>query len=330
MIMHRATARGFPVALAAACLALVGARMPAQSPRDEVAPPETSIASLQLAPDVAERLQRAMSGQDYLTAEKLLLAEIDREGHSARAARLLAYAGAVYFRNRDYMNASIAWKKSEAIAPLEGNLRFCMAMAFIQIGHADWARGELQSLAGQNAKDAIFPYWLGRLSYDGHEYEKAIAYFQRAIELDPRMARAYDNLGLCYYYENQNDSAVSQFEKAIELEQGSAHPSPWPYLNLAVTQQFLNQPGKAEKNLREAIRLDAKLAKAHFQLGTVLEDTGRAEEALKELGEAARLEGEYPEPHMAMARILHKLGREDEAKQEVEAYRKLRAAHPAQ
>jgi len=327
--MHRAAARGFPVALAAACLALMGARMPGQSPRDEVAPPETSIASLQLATEVADRLQKAMSAQDYVTAERLLLTEIDHEGHSARAARLLAYAGAVYFRNHDYMNASIAWKKSEAIAPLGGNLRFCMAMAFIQIGHADWARGELQSLAAQNEKDAIFPYWLGRLSYDGHEYEKAIAYFKRAIELDPRMARAYDNLGLCYYYENQNDLAVSQYEKAIELERGSAHPSPWPYLNLGVTQQFLNQPGNAERNLREAIRLDPQLAKAHFQLGTVLEDTGRREEALKELGEAARLEGGYPEPHMAMARILHKLGREEEAKKEAEAYRKLRAAHPA-
>ena len=143
------------------------------------------------------------------------------------------------------------------------------------------------------------------------------------------MARAYDNLGLCYYYENQNELAVSNYEKAIELDRDSPHPSPWPYLNLAITQQFLNRLADAERNLREAIRLDPNLAKAHFQLATVLEDLARPEDALSELGEAARLDSTYPEPHMALARILHKLGRQKEAKKEVEIYRKLRAAQPA-
>jgi tetratricopeptide (TPR) repeat protein len=139
------------------------------------------------------------------------------------------------------------------------------------------------------------------------------------------MARAYENLGLCYYYENQNELAIANYQKAIELDRDSSHPSPWPYLNLAVTQQFLNRSADAEKNLREALRLDPTLAKAHFQLGTVLEDRGRPEDALTELGEAARLDGGYAEPHMAMARILHKLGREADAKKEVEAYRHLHA-----
>lgn len=314
---------GVRIALVGASLVLTGLRLPAQPSGEETAPPETAIASLQLPSDTAEALQKAMSGHNYLTAEKLLLAEIDRDAHSPRAARLLAYAGTVYFRNQDFMNAAIAWKKSEAIAPLSVNLRFSLAMAYIRIGHPDWARPVLESLAAQNEKDALYPYWLGRLAYDGHEYELAIKDFKKAIELDPRMARAYDNLGLAYYYENQNELAVANYEKAIELDRAAGHLSPWPFLNLAITQQFLNRQADAEKNLREALRLDPKFAKAHFQLGTVLEDAGRAEEALAELREAASLDATYPEPHMAMARILHKLGRESEAKKEVEIYRKL-------
>src|SRR3954469_18805827 len=222
-------------------LALMMLRLPAQSSREEIVPPEATIASLQLSPETADQLQRAMNEHDYTTAEKVLLAEIDRDPHTARAARLLAYAGTVYFRNQDYMNAAIAWKKSEAIAPLDRDLRFSLAMAFIRISHPDWARTVLASLAAQNEKIAIYPYWLGRLAYDGHEYKQAIQHFKQAIELDPQMARAYDNLGLCYYYENQNDFAVSNYEKAIELDRASAHLSPWPYLNLAITQQFLNR-----------------------------------------------------------------------------------------
>ena len=293
----------------------------APSSCQENAPPETAIESLQLAPETAGQLQKAMSEHNYLTAEKLLLAEIDRDPHSQRGARLLAYVGTVYFRNQDYMNASIAWKKSEAIAPLSPNLRFSLAMAYIRIAHPDWAQKVLETLATQSPNDALYPYWLGRLAYDGHKYEDAIRQFKRTIELDPAMGRAYDNLGLCYYYENKNDLAISAYEKAIELER--EHPSPWPYLDLAVTQQFLNRLADAEKNLREAIRLDAGLAKAHFQLGTVLEDSARPEEALSELREASRLDASYAEPHMAMARILHKVGREAEAKKEVGIYRQL-------
>lgn len=296
-----------------------------QSGNDDLNPPAPIIESLQLAPETAGRLQTAINAHDYITAEKLLLAEIDREPHSLHTGRLLAFAGTIYFRNQDYLNAAVAWKKAEAIAPLDANLRFLLAMAYVRMTHPEWARPVLESLAAGNNKEALYPYWLGRLDYDGHQYSSAIRHFQHAIELNPQMARAYDNLGLCFYYENQNELAVKNHEKAIELDRGSEHPSAWPYLNLAITQQFLNRLPDAEKNLREAIRLDPAFAKAHFQLGTVLEDLQQPQEALKELHEAVRLDPAYAEPHMAMARILHKLGQEAPARDEVQTYLRL---HP--
>jgi protein O-GlcNAc transferase len=217
----------------------------------------------------------------------------------------------------------VAWKKAEAIAPLDPKLQFSLAMAYIEIKRPDWARQQLEKLAAADPGNALYPYWLGRLAYDGHLYPAAMRHFQKAIELDPGMARAYDNLGLVYYYQNQNDLAVENFRKAIELERNAAHPSAWPYLNLGITEQFLNRLSDAETHLREAIRLDGKLAPAHFQLGSVLEDSGKLEEAAAELKTAAGLNPAYPEPHMALARIYHKLGQEAAARQEVEIYRRL-------
>jgi tetratricopeptide (TPR) repeat protein len=296
-----------------------------QTVNDAPAPATTAVATLELPTSTATELQHAVDTNDYLTAEMLLLAEIERDPKSAHAARLLAYAGTVYFLNQDYMGAAIAWKKSAAIAPLDPKLRFTLAMAYIRLNRTDWARQELESLAALDGKDALYPYWLGRIDYDGHEYNGAIQHFRKAIELDPKMARAYDNLGLCYYYQNQNELAVENYKKAIELDRDAGHPSEWPYLDLAITEQFLNETRDAETNLREALRLDPDFTKAHFQLGTVLEDEGRLKEALVELREAARLDATYAEPHMAIARIDHKLGNESDARDEVQAYLRL---HP--
>lgn len=316
-------------AIACACVGVIALLVPGAAPmtaqvqEDEPKQNIQAVSGLGLSEEDAAGLRAALGKSDYIAAEKILLPAIGANPKTPLAAHQLAFLGSVYLLNRDYLDAAIAWKKSEAIEPLDPRLRFSEAMAFIRMGHSDWARDVLQSLASADAKNALYPYWLGRLSYDGHQYPAAIDDFKRAIELDPEMARAYDNLGLCYYYVNQNDLAIANYQKAIELDKGSGHPSPWPYLNLAITQQFLNRQSDAESNLREALRLDPDFAKAHFQLGTVLEDEGKLEPALAELKEAARLEPEYAEPHMAIARIDHRLGRKDDAQAEVNLYLKL-------
>jgi tetratricopeptide (TPR) repeat protein len=293
------------------------------STMDEPPPTISPASSLGLMPERAAKLSNAVSARDYVTAEKLLLEEIQRDPHSLRTARLLDFAGNIYFLNSDYLSAAIAWKKSEAISPLAPSLRFSLAMAYIRIGHPDWARTVLVSLAAQQPKEALYPYWLGRLDYDAQHYADAIQNFQRAATLSPRMARAYDNLGLCYYSQNENSLAVDNFKKAIELDRNSQHRSPWPYLNLAITLQSLDQLNDAEANLREALGIDPQFATAHYRLGSVLEDLDRLDAAVDELQRASALDDHYAEPHLALAHIYKKLGKTDAAQQEVQTYLKL-------
>jgi tetratricopeptide (TPR) repeat protein len=137
------------------------------------------------------------------------------------------------------------------------------------------------------------------------------------------MARAYDNLGLCYFYQNQNGLAVENFNKAIQLDRNSQHPSAWPYLNRAVTLQFVGHAQEAETDLREALRLDPQLAVAHYRLGNVLQGRGQLDAAVQELSEAVRLDDKYAEPHVALAHIYNQQGRKAAAQEEVKIYLRL-------
>lgn len=289
-----------------------------------------AIAALGLSPEKSAALTHALNLRDYSSAEKILLDEVNPDPHSQRAGRLLSLLGRIYFLDKNYLNAAIAWKKSEAIAPLDPSAKFSLAMVYVEMGRPAWAQPVLESLAKDDAKQALYPYWLGRLDYQAQQYDAAIAYFQKAISLDPGMARAYDNLGLCYFYQNLNTKALESYAKAIELEKGSAHPSAWPHLNMAITLKFLGRNEEAEKELREAVRLNPAMAQAQYQLGTVLEAGDHTDAAIAALQEAIRLDANYAEPHYELARIYRKQGKGAAAKAEVDAYLKLHtAAHPS-
>jgi tetratricopeptide (TPR) repeat protein len=320
--------RGRLTAAVSLALLLGNAWLPvtlAQSASDAPAPATAPPSTLDIAPEKVSHLQTALAAHDYLDAEKLLINEIEPDPRSPRAASLLAYLGSVYFLNHDYLNAAVAWKKSDAVRPLDAGLQFSLAMAYIKISHPDWGRPVLESLSAHDTKNALYPYWLGRLDYDAQHYPEAIHRFQQAITLDPTMGRAYDNLGLCYFYQNENDLAVKNFNRALELDRQFLRPSPWPYLNLAVAQQFMGHAQEAEANLREALRLDPQLAAAHYHLGNVLQQQGQLDAAVQEQLAAARIDDKYAEPHVALAHLYKQQGRTADAQEEVKIYLRL---HP--
>ncbi|MGH9840691.1 MAG: tetratricopeptide repeat protein [Blastocatellia bacterium] len=273
-------------------------------------------------------LKAALANREYTRAETILVEEINREtardAKSPRAAKLLAAAAGIFFLNGEFLNAAISYKKAEAIAPLNPRDRFTLAMAYIKLDRRDWARPELERLVADDAKNALYLYWLGRLDYDAQSYNTAIAKFRQVIQLDPQMARAYDNLGLCYDYLGQYDEAIKHYNTAIRLNRKQARPSAWPHLNLAVTLTAKEDLDGAENQLREALRYDGRLPQAHYHLGLVLEKRGKYTEAIESLRQAVTHDPSYAEPHYTMGLIYQRLGEKELAREEMELFQKLK------
>lgn len=271
-------------------------------------------------------LETALNQRDYERAETILVQEAESDPKSLRSSKLLANAAGIFFLDGKYMNAVIAWKKADAIAPLDEPSRFTLAMAYVKLNRRDWARPELEKLAAVQPRNPLYIYWLGRLDYDGRDYAAATDRLQRVIELDPKMMRAYDSLGLCYDYLGKFEEAVKVYGHAVELNKLQPKPSPWPHLDLAVSLISLNRLSEAEKNLREAIGYDPKLPQAHYQLGRVLEMEGQYQAAVQSLAQAVTLDPAYPEPHYLLGRIYHRLGNEPLSKEEIDLFQQLKKA----
>ena len=287
------------------------------------------LSDLQLGKARLLELETALNQRDFERAETLLVRESESDPKSLRASKLLVTAAGIFFLDGKYPNAVIAWKKAEAIAPLDERSRFTLAMAYVQLNRRDWARPELEKLAAAQPRNPLYLYWLGRLDYDARNYASAIDHLRKVTELDPKMMRAYDSLGLCYDYVGRFDEAVKVYDRAVELNRLQPKPSPWPHLDLAVSLISLNRLSEAEKNLREAIGYDPKLPQAHYQFGRVLEMQGQYEASAQSLRQAAALDPAYPEPHYLLGKIYHRLGNEPRSKAEIDRFQQLKRASEA-
>jgi tetratricopeptide (TPR) repeat protein len=265
-------------------------------------------------------IEQALNTRDWEQAERLLVATIERTPGSPA---LLQVLGSVFLIERKPLNAAIAIKKAEALAPLNTRSRFALVLAYISLKRGDWARPELERLAASEASNAIYLYWLGRLDYDAGRYDAAIKQFEAVVARDPDFVRAYDNLGLCYEALNQQEQALVQYRKALDLNRRAPAKSPWPALNLGILLRSRGETKEAEALVREAVRYDGGLAQAHYQLGVLLEQQGRLDDAVSELTRAVERDAAYAEPHYALARIYRRLGRASEARAALSAFQRL-------
>ena len=283
-----------------------------------------SLAGLQLDPSRSAELEGALNRRDYKRAETILLEETQRDPTSARAAQLYTVVGHILFLDGQYLNSAIAWKKAEAIASLDDQTRFSLAMAYLRLNRPDWGRDELQRLSQGDPQNPLYLYWLAKLDYDVRAYTPAISKLRRVIELDPNMMRAYNNLGLCYDSLGQFDEAIESFTRAIELNRRQEQPSAWPPLNLAVSLISLNRLDEAVARLHEALSYNPQFPQAHYRLGLVLEKQRKFEEAIAPLQRAIELDPLYPEPHYTLGRIYQRQGKREEAQEQIERFKKLR------
>lgn len=117
------------------------------------------------------------------------------------------------------------------------------------------------------------------------ESAEAIKELEKAVEIDPRYAEAWNRLGTIAYVSRDYSRAEQSFRRALKFAPDSFPP----VVNLGAALLALNQPTKAlAMNLR-AVRMKDKDPLAHAQLGSSYYRLGRHGEAIKHLKRAKQL-----------------------------------------
>src|SRR5512139_4154797 len=139
---------------------------------------------------------------------------------------------------------------------------------------------EVQHSYGQ----AKAQYELGRYYHGQLRYERAIAAYRRALEMDPGMVDALNAMGTAYAESGDLARAREQLEAALKLQPRSVYT----YNNLGFVNYLAGDYPAAVQAYKQALRLDGRHEKARQNLVLAYDKMGAGEQiARTEVPDAA-------------------------------------------
>ena len=153
------------------------------------------------------------------------------------------------------------------------------------------------------------------------DYQGAIMCLQKAIELDPKFAYPWNNMGYAYYGLGNYNKAIECYHKAIELDPDYSHP----WNNIGDIYQRLGDWQKAMECYRKAIALDPDYSHPWNNMGDIYQRLGDWQKAMECYRKAIALDPDYSHPWNNIGDIYRKLG---DGQKAIECYQKAIALDP--
>lgn len=175
--------------------------------------------------------------------------------------------------------------------------------------YKEFFKDELQGFYMPRDFDAEYYKSKGEEFYKEKKYEKALDYFIKAVNLK-KDVQNYNNLGKAYIKVGKAQQAQKSFEKALDMD----IKNPVTYINLALYYCDIEKDTKKQMHyLKQAIKINPKLAEPYYLIGNIYFDKGMYETAADYYRMAAANDELYFDALYALGSTLYKLQNYEEA-----------------
>ena len=181
---------------------------------------------------------------------------------------------------------------------------------------------DLVAASGRNKRAKAVQFFRDGLSFlSKDDCEKALPYFEKAVESDSNYAEAWAQSGFCNEKLGKHAEALEASKKAVSLR-----PSAESYFNIGLANFYLKQYKDAAEAYRQSIKLDPyNSADAYYALGLVFRDWGKADEEIQAYKAAIRLRPDYT---VAYERLGSRYLKSKKYSEAIEIFRQLAALKP--
>ncbi|MEE9559124.1 MAG: tetratricopeptide repeat protein [Candidatus Brocadiales bacterium] len=164
-----------------------------------------------LASSYSKKFMTEQAISELLSALEMRLSAI--KGYDAQ--------GLDYYGSDLYEEAFRCWERSVNLGPVLAKRYDRLGVYYSRAGRYDEAALVYRNAAGmypQNESKALMHYRIADIMVEDGMLVSAIVEYEKAIELDPRLARAYTGLGVVYDKKGQLEKAVAKHKKALEVD----------------------------------------------------------------------------------------------------------------
>jgi tetratricopeptide (TPR) repeat protein len=181
---------------------------------------------------------------------------------------------------------------------------------------------DLVATSGRNKRAKAVQFFRDGLSFlSKDDCEKALTYFEKAVESDSSYADAWAQSGFCNEKLGKHAEALEASKKAVNLR-----PSAESYFNIGLASFYLKQYREAAEAYRASIKLDPyNAADAYYALGLVYRDWGKADDEIQAYKQAIKQRPDYT---VAYERLGSRYLKSKKFNEALEVFRQLATLKP--
>ena len=161
---------------------------------------------------------------------------------------------------------------------------------------------------------------LGNLWERHGDATKALEYFKKVLEKDPKRADVYKGIGWFFMHKEQYERAIEYWQKAIEIDPNI----PDMHNNIALALMGQNKQSQAIEELEKDIKVSPRSSFSYFLLGQLYLQQNEYEKARDNYEKAIEIQPDYTNAYYGLFTLSTRLKQQDKAKEYMAVFKKLK------
>ena len=183
------------------------------------------------------------------------------------------------------------------------------ALAHLRAGRFDEAREICEAIRASDPENIGALYILGWVAFGRKDLKTALEHFRLVVKLNPRHARAHNNIGTVLMNAGDAAGAGRHLEAAVTADPNFVEA----YNNLGSVRLAQNEPNSARTAFEKALALAPDNANTLNNLATVKLRLGNVDEAIADYRKLVSLKPDFADAHNNLANALRRKGLIQEA-----------------
>lgn len=268
--------------------------------------------------------------QPDATLAQLRSFEIQRQLGSETTSLVTFLTGMLRYKAEDYQTAIDRFEQAlkrydNSSLVNQSNLLFSLGTSYLAPGNYNSAISYFDKVIEITPQAAEAFINRSTAYYGLRDYQRAAQDLDKAIEIDPQSSMAYSNRGNIHRILEEFDHAIQDYDRAIELNPVYSVA----YFGRGVVYAALEKNNLAIKDYQKAIEINPRYTDAYYNRGVVYSSIGKYNHAIQDFDTVLKIDPKFERAYGERGNVYYFLANYKRALRDFEQAIKIDPANPS-